>query len=86
MSKQVRITETETDFEAEFLSNGEVVEKKRITVDEYDGLLAVIDFEKLPVTLEAQELYDEWDNLWFDTDGEPTNFENILIELMNRND
>lgn len=82
MSKQVRIYETETDFEADFLVNGEIVEKKRITVDEYDGLLAVVDFDNLPVTLDAKELYDQWDDLWFDTDGEPTNFEAILFELV----
>lgn len=85
MSKQVRIYETETDFEAQFLLNGEVVEQKRITVDEYDGLLAVVDFDNLPVTLEAQALYDQWDDLWFDTDGEPTNFEEILFELVKEN-
>jgi len=84
MEKQVRIYETETDFEADFLVNGEVLEKKRITVDEYDGLLAVVDFDNLPVTLDAKELYDKWDTLWFDTDGEPTNFEEILEELIGR--
>jgi hypothetical protein len=44
--------------------------------------LDVVDFEKLPVTLEAQTLYDDWSNLWFDTDGEPTNFEEMLFELV----
>jgi hypothetical protein len=82
MSKQVRIYETETDFIAEFLKGEVVVNRKAIPVVEYDGLLDVVDFEKLPVTLEAQTLYDDWGNLWFDTDGEPTNFEEMLFELV----
>lgn len=83
ISKQVRIIETETDFIAEFLKDGEVVDRKVIPVVEYDGLLEVVDFENLPVMLDAQELYDDWGNLWFDTDGEPTNFEEMLEELVN---
>ena len=82
MRKQVRIYETETDFIAEFLKDEVVVSHKSIPVVEYDGLLDVVDFEKLPVTLEAQTLYDDWSNLWFDTDGEPTNFEEMLFELV----
>ena len=85
MSKQVRIYETETDFIAEFLKDEVVVNRKAIPVVEYDGLLDVVDFEKLPVTLEAQTLYDDWGNLWFDTDGEPTNFEEMLFELVEDN-
>lgn len=82
MSKQVRIYETETDFIAEFLEDNKVVDYKSIPVVEYDGLLEVVDFENLPVVLDAQELYDNWDNLWFDTDGEPTNFEEMLYGLV----
>jgi hypothetical protein len=82
MSKQVRIIETETDFIAEFMSDGDVVDYKAIPVVEYDGLLSVVDFENLPVVLDAQELYDNWDDLCFDTDGDTTNFELMLYNLV----
>jgi hypothetical protein len=82
MSKQVRIIETETDFIAEFLKDGDVVDYKAIPVVEYDGLLSVVNFEELPVVLDAQELYDGWDDLCFDTEGEPTNFELMLYNLV----
>jgi hypothetical protein len=85
MSKQVRIIETETDFIAEFMSGGEVVDYKAIPVVEYDGLLSVVDFENLPVVLDAQELYDSWDDLCFDTNGESTNFELMLYNLVKDN-
>jgi hypothetical protein len=84
MDKKVRIIETETDFIAEFLVGDDVVDYKAIPVVEYDGLLSVVDFEQLPVTLDAQELYDNWGDLCFDTDGEPTNFEDMLDELIRR--
>ena len=84
MSKQVRIIETETDFIAEFLVDGEAVDYKAIPVVEYDGLLSVVNFEELPVTLDAQELHDNWGDLCFDTDGEPTNFEEMLDKLIAR--
>lgn len=84
MDKKVRIIETETDFIAEFLVGEDVVNYKAIPVVEYDGLLDVVNFENLPVVLDAEELHNNWGDLWFDTDGEPTNFEVMLDELMAR--
>lgn len=85
MRRQVRIIETETDFIAEFMRDGDVVDYKAIPVIEYDGLLDVVNFENLPVVLDAQELHDNWGDLCFDTDGEPTNFELMLDKLMEEN-
>jgi glutamate mutase epsilon subunit len=84
MDKKVRIIETETDFIAEFLVGEDVIDYKAIPVVEYDGLLDVVDFENLPVVLDAKELHNDWGNLSFDTDGEPTNFEQMLDELIAR--
>ena len=85
MSKEVTIYETETDFIAVFSKDAVTVDSKTITVVEYDGLLDVIDFNSLPVTIDAQELHNDWGNLCFDTDGEPTNFELMLDKLMEEN-
>jgi hypothetical protein len=85
MNRKVVIYETETDFIAVFSKDGVTVDSKTITVVEYDGLLGMVDFNSLPVTIDAVKLYNEWDNLCFDTNGEPTNFELMLDNLMKEN-
>lgn len=85
MSKEVTIYETETDFIAVFSKDGVAVDSKTITVIEYDGLLDVVDFNSLPMTIDAVKLWDEWHNLWFDTDGDTTNFEEMLDNLVKEN-
>jgi len=85
MSKEVTIYETETDFIAVFSKDAVTVDSKTITVVEYDGLLDMIDFNNLPVTIDAEKMYDEWDNLWFDNDGDATNFELMLYNLVKEN-
>jgi hypothetical protein len=85
MSKEVTIYETETDFIAVFSKDAVTVDSKTITVVEYDGLLDMIDFNSLPVTIDAEKMYDEWDNLCFDNDGDATNFELMLYNLVKEN-
>jgi hypothetical protein len=45
----------------------------------------MIDFNSLPVTIDAEKMYDEWDNLCFDNDGDATNFELMLYNLVKEN-
>lgn len=85
MSKEVTIYETATDFIAVFSKDAVTVDSKTITVVEYDGLLDIIDFNSLPVTIDAEKLYDEWDSLLFDNDGDATNFELMLYNLVKEN-
>jgi hypothetical protein len=85
MSKEVTIYETETDFIAVFSKDAVTVDSKTITVVEYDGLLDIIDFNSLPVTLDAVKMYEEWDNLSFDNGGDDTNFELMLYNLVKEN-
>jgi hypothetical protein len=85
MNKEVTIYETETDFIAVFSKDAVTVDSKTITVVEYEGLLEVIDFNSLPVTIDAVKLYDQWDDLCFDNDGDATNFELMLYDLVKEN-
>lgn len=85
MSKQVRFLDTGLDYQAEFIKDGIVVDSKTIPVVEYDGLEEFVDFSNLPQTYSAQDLIEALDYMMFDTDGEPTNFEEMLYALMKDN-
>lgn len=82
MNKQVEFTEDDLDYYAEFLLDGKQFAFKVITQVEKDGLEEFVEFDKLPMLYEAKELYDDLSNCYFDTDGEPTHYEEILCELM----
>lgn len=83
MNKQVEFTEDDLDYYAEFLVDGRRFEFKVITQVEKDGLEEFVEFDKLPKMYDAEELYEDLSNCYFDTDGEPTHYEEILYDLIN---
>jgi hypothetical protein len=65
----------------EFFNNEDRIDWKWLTADEFNGLEEWLP--SLPKEFNAKELYDEVSaNACFDTDGEPTNFEEMLYELV----
>lgn len=82
-NKQVRFNlDSAFDYIAEFISDGDVVASKVITSVEADGLEEYVTFDTLPVTLDAQYLYDSLESMCFDNEGEETNFEATLRDLV----
>ncbi len=65
----------------EFFNNEDRIDWKWLTSDEFNGLEEWLP--SLPQEFEAKKLYDEVSaNACFDTDGEETNFELMLWELV----
>jgi hypothetical protein len=83
MTKQVKFTEVELDYYAEFLLDGKQVNFKRLTQVEYDALRDFVDFNEAPLLFNAEVLYEYLPDLCFDNDGEPTHYEEMLYDLMN---
>ena len=69
---------------ASFYIDDRMTESKTLTNVELEGLSEIIDFATLPITLNAEDLEKETDNLYFDTEdeGQQTNFEIILQQLI----
>ena len=95
MSKEVKFT-TDTgklDTYAEFWMRDTKVEAKRLTAEEEDGLTEVVDFDLVrqgtTVSMEAetvQKLIDNGDVEFFTDDGDWTNFQAILYDLLNESE
>ena len=83
MIKQVKFTEDELDYYAEFLLDGKQVGFKVVTGAEQDALVGFVDFKSLPLLFNADVLYEYLPDMCFDNDGEPTNYEEMLCDLMN---
>ena len=73
--------EETAEVKADFFIGNTRMESKSITNTEYDALEDWIT--PLPKTYDAQSLYEDVSaNACFDTDGEETNFELILWDLV----
>lgn len=83
IGKQVVFTyEQETArVKAEFFTGADVVSWKYLTADEYYGLEDWLA-PHLPKVYDADALQADTANMCFDTDGEETNFEIMLNELV----
>lgn len=55
-------------------------DQKVLTNVEVDGLSSIIDFENLPAVLTSDELAEGLENVYFDNDGQETNFEIFFNE------
>lgn len=70
-------------------ADGTVAQMKYLTNAEHDALAGYADLSELPLTLDADDLLEEFDNLYFDTDddedlaGSPTYFEETFQKFMN---
>lgn len=75
--------ESEARYKAKFFKDGELKDWKYLTPVEVDGLEGWLPTEGQNVMVDALGLYEELDNMWFDTaDGVPTNFEQMLFDLV----
>lgn len=86
MSKTVNIQfdeETE-EYVADFYNDDAIFEHKTLTQVEVDGLLEVINFNRLPSTYKLEQIIEEVETAYFDNQGQVTNFELILQELNNQ--
>lgn len=91
MSKEVKFTTVagNPDIYAEFWMRDTKVEAKRLTGEEEDGLMEAVDFDLVrqgtTVSMDAgaiQKLIDNGEVQFFTDDGDWTNFEAILYDLM----
>ena len=91
MTKQVKFTTVagNPDIYAEFWMRDTKVEVKRLTGEEEDGLMEAVDLDLVrqgtTVSMEAeslQRLVDAGEIQFFTDDGDWTNFEAILHDLM----
>lgn len=86
MSKTVSIQfdeETE-EYVADFYNDEQIFEHKTLTQVEVDGLLDVVNFNRLPFTFQLEQIIEEVETAYFDNNGQVTNFELILAELNNQ--
>lgn len=75
--------EEEARYKAKLFKDGELKDWKYLTPVEVDGLQDWLPTEGKTSTVDALGLYEELDNMWFDTpNGEPTNFEEMLFDLV----
>lgn len=65
-------------LEAHFLKDDIVLEVKVLTQVEADALSEIIDFSKLPQNYSLQYIVKELGDLYFDNEGQETNFEIIV--------
>lgn len=77
------------DIYAEFWLHDTKVEVKRLTGEEEDGLSEVVDFELVregtTISMDAQTIQDninEGDVQFYTDDGDWTNFESLLYDLL----
>lgn len=88
MSKEIEFSynNLKSCYTAKFLNNHRVFETKNLTDVEHDGLSAIIDFACIPLVVDAERIYNDIDSLFFDTEneGQETNFEIILKDLINQ--
>lgn len=65
-------------LEAHFVNNNNIVESKVLTQVEEDGLSEIIDYSQLPKDYPLAYIAQELPELYFDNDGQETNFELIV--------
>lgn len=68
-------------YRADFLHAQTIVSSKALTPVEIEGLLDVIEFDD-DLTLDAIELNELLAGAYFDNDGQETNFELMLADLL----
>lgn len=81
----VRFTyvESQDRYKAELFKDNQIGEWKYLSPIEVEGLQEWLPTEGQTVTVDALGLYEDLDNMWFDTpNGEPTNFEEMLFNLV----
>jgi hypothetical protein len=95
MSKEIKFTTVagNPDIYAEFWMRDTKVEVKRLTAEEEDGLMEAVDFDIVrqgtTVSVDAstiQRLIESGEVQFFNDDGDWTNFEAILYDLMNESE
>jgi hypothetical protein len=84
MSKYVTFypEENTARIRAEFWNGNLMSTSKYLTNVEDDALTELYEGEGLPFTIPAEELEQAMEYLCFDNDGEPTNFEHMLFNLI----
>lgn len=65
-------------IEAHFIENSNIIETKVLTQIEEDGLSEIVDYSKLPQHFSIDYIMQELDSLYFDNEGQETNFELIV--------
>lgn len=65
---------------AEFWANGVMKNRKYLTRVEEEALEPI--FEEFPCDVSAKWMSEALDGFFFDNDGEPTNFEEMVYELV----
>lgn len=68
---------------AEFWSDGVMKNRKYLTRIEEEALEPIL--EEFPCDVDAKWMLGAMEGLFFDNDGEPTNFEEMVYELVKEN-
>ena len=77
------IDELGARISAEFWDNKSMKNRKYLTRVEEEALEPI--FEEFPCDVDAKWMLRAMEGLFFDNDGEPTNFEEMVYELVGEN-